>query len=276
MCGGEMIAITGSQTGFLSSNLLKALPDAVSIPRGVRKEFFPLTGWILQRRPTCVIHCAGLADVRMCMQYPREAFRVNTVDTMTLIEALAGSGIPLIYVATDKVFGSQEGCGTFAPYQPISAYDVSKVAAEMIVEEFARTNRCVIARFPNFYGPGDPHKERLFPSVVDAIKRKDATFAVRTSVHSARQYIFMPDVVKILDALTLYVKQGGSRFKHHFGTPHVKSVFQVICDLSSVFGHFLGIEEQHLDGEASQLSINLDTDIPVEFTSWEKSLESFK
>jgi nucleoside-diphosphate-sugar epimerase len=273
MCGGEMIAITGSSTGFLSSNLLKTLPDAISIPREVRKEFFSLTSWLLERRPSCVIHCAGLADVRMCMQYPREAFRVNTVDTMALVEALEGSKIPLIYVATDKVFGNQEGCGIFSAYQPISSYDISKVAAEMVVEEFAKTNPCVIARFPNFYGPGDPHKERLLPSVVSAIKRKDKTFTVRTSIHSARQYIFMPDVVKILTALTIYK---GSKLKHHFGTPHVKSVFQVICDLSSIFGHFLGIEEQHLDGEANRLSINLDTDLSVQFTGWEESLESFK
>lgn len=268
-----MIAITGSQTGFLSSKLLAAIPDSVSIPRPTRKEFFSLTQWLLERRPKCVIHCAGLADVRMCMQYPREAFRVNTVDTITLVEALGGSGIPLIYVATDKVFGNQQWCVTTTPYQPSSPYDISKVAAEMVIEEFAKKNQCIIARFPNFFGPGDPHKERLFPSVVEATKSKQKTFIVRTKSSNVRQYIFIDDVVDILIDLAAFNTR---KLKHHFGSPHLKSVHQVIENLCDLFEWHMQIEEQDLAGEASHLSIATDTDISFKsHTTWDQALRSF-
>jgi nucleoside-diphosphate-sugar epimerase len=268
----EKIAVTGSKDGFLSGRILDL--GCKYIPRTVRQNLDALKAWLDEANPKAVIHCAGLADVRKSIAYPGDAYMGNTVDTITLVRALEGTGIRLIYVATDKVFGDQENCSIHTPFKAVSPYDASKIAAEVIVEDFANRNPCVMARFPNFYGPNDPHTERIFPSVVNAIKNKQETFTVRTTADSRRQYIFVDDAVAALMLMTYGI--GSEQLKHHFGTPNIKSVREVINDLCRVFDHKMEIVEQNLPGEASKLSIDFNTSISFTMTGWAQSLEHFR
>lgn len=269
------IAITGA-SGFLGKHLMRHFSTvegtvALAVEREVRQDAAQWELWLQRHKPDVVIHCAGYADVRKSINNPWQAFRVNVTDTLTLLERLEGRNCVVIYVATDKVFGDQEGCHRSTEYRPLNAYDASKVAAEVAVKDFQKRNACVIARFPNFYGPDDGHKERLVPMVVDAIKRKDRVFRVRTNGQQTRQYIFIEDAVRCIERC---INNPGAAASHHFGTRIVKSVRQVIEDIGERFMWRMELQCENLSGEASRLSLALDTPFNVFFTDWKKSLDS--
>lgn len=268
-----MIAITGSENGFLSSYLFKRLQPAEFISRDTRRNQSWLNEWLDRYNPDCVVHCAGLANVRLCIEDPTMAYQANTIDTITLLNALEGRNIKLIYVATDKVFGDQEHCTLNTGYKPLNSYDASKVGAEIILADWSQRNTCLLARFPNFYGAGDPHIERLVPSVLKAIIEKQRTFSVRTNAEFSRQYIFIEDAVK---AIAQLIVADWPSTRHHFGTNIVKTVREVVMDLCELFNHKMDLVEQNLPGEASRLSLAYDTQMMVQFTSWQESLKAFQ
>ena len=267
-----MIAITGAN-GFLGRYLLDNMESSVAVPRISRANPIQWERWLDLWTPKIVIHCAGLADVRRSIAEPATAFRSNTIDTLTLLEGLEGKRIMLIYVATDKVFGDQEQCTPVTPYKPLNSYDASKVAAEIAIKDFQKRNHCIIARFPNFYGFGDNHVERLIPSIMLAMCSGDKVFKVRTNPDATRQYIYIEDAVRCIHKILAAPTASGV---HHFGTPIVKSVREVLTDLSKIFNYSMEIEAQNLSGEANKLSLAYHTPFKIEFTDWEKSLDCFR
>lgn len=268
----RIIGVTGS-TGFLGGKLLNQIAGAMTLGREVRQDAGKLERWLRDMKPEAIVHCAGLADVRRSMREPAEAFKANAVDTMTLLAALEGKGVLLVYVATDKVFGDQEDCGLDTAYKPGNSYDASKVAAEVAVRDFATRNPCVMARFPNFYGAGDWHHERLLPAIVDAIRRKDEVFEVRTNLEASRQYIYIEDAVRCIERC---LNNPGAAGVHHFGTTIVKSVREVVTDLCETLGYQMQLRCLNLGGEASKLSLAYQSPFNVPLTDWKKSLDCFK
>jgi nucleoside-diphosphate-sugar epimerase len=267
-----MIAITGAN-GFLGHYLIAGLSDSIAVPRVDRTDVKLWRSWLSGFTPSVVIHCAGLADVRRSMQDPALAFRANTIDTLTLLDGLEGKNILLIYVGTDKVFGDQEQCTPFTPYKPLNSYDASKVAAEFAIKDFQKRNPCVIARFPNFYGNDDRHLERLIPSIMLAMCSGEKVFKVRTNPDATRQYIYIEDAVSCIQKI---ISQPTASAIHHFGTPIVKSVRQVLTDLCAIFNYTLDIETMNLSGEANKLSLKYHSPFKIEFTDWDRSLDCFR
>lgn len=266
-----MIAITGA-SGFFGGYLLRELTPSIPVPRSARTNARHFRIWLEGVRPAVLIHCAGLANVRHSITDPALAFRSNAIDTMTLLDGLEGRAITLIYVATDKVFGDQEQCVPTTPYKPLNSYDASKVAAEIAVKDFQKRNPCVIARFPNFYGNGDNHLERLIPSVMLAICSGDKVFKVRTNPDATRQYIYIEDAVRCIQRIL----NGPIYGTHHFGTHIVKSVREVLMDLCAVFNYHMDLEVLNMQGEASKLSLAYHTPYNISFTDWDKSLDCFR
>ena len=123
--------------------------------------------WLERERPAAIVHLAGIVDVRYCTEHPLEAFRVHVSDTASILEAvrLGAPETPVVYVASDKSFGEQEGCGLDARYEASFPYETSKACEDMLVESYAATYSLPfsLVRFPNFFGEADRHVERLIP-----------------------------------------------------------------------------------------------------------------
>lgn len=67
-------------------------------------------------------------------------------------------------------------------YQPGFPYETSKACEDLLVESFRRTHGMPVclSRFPNFFGEGDRHLERLVPSICEAsAKRKELVIRTR-------------------------------------------------------------------------------------------------
>src|SRR5262249_50757942 len=153
-------------------------------------------------------------------------------------------------------FGEQEHCGLDTPYRVSFPYETSKACEDMLVASYAETYGMPVflLRFPNFFGEGDEHGERLIPGICRALARGER-FVVRTRLDgTVRQYVYVRDAAEIVvRALAREMPP-----KSHFGPPVLKTVGDVIRDLEAVTGRTLDLEMLDLPGEVSRLSIDND------------------
>lgn len=153
-----------------------------------------------------VVHLAGLSSVAESLADPALAWRVNTLGTVRLLEALAarrrqGEGDPVVLlVSTGEVYGR----GETAHHEdelpaPLSPYAASKAAAELAgFETWRRTGlRVIVARpFPHT-GPGQSPRfvvPALLRRVCDA--RREGRGDIPTgNLTPVRDFLDVRDVV---------------------------------------------------------------------------------
>jgi CDP-glucose 4,6-dehydratase len=276
------IAVTGVN-GFLGSRLRTKLESnghkVLHVSREIRRSAEQTQKWVNESNPAAVIHLSGIVDVRYCSQHPLEAFESHVRETAHILEAvrLATAGTPLIYIASDKSFGEQECCGLSTPYQPSFPYETSKACEDMLVETYTRTYSLPIylLRFPNFFGEGDRHFERLVPGICVALARGNE-FVVRTRLEGTiRQYIYVTDAAEIIMTVLKAALARDTKVwpKNHFGPTHLKTVGNVIRDIEVVTGRKLNLKVLDQPGEVSRLSIKDDNYLNYAYTDWLPALE---
>jgi nucleoside-diphosphate-sugar epimerase len=277
----KVIAATGI-SGFLGSHVQAALEAndcAVEhISRDVRRSADDLTQFLVTRKPAAIIHLAGIVDVRRCREHPVEAFQAHVMETAHLLEAIRihAPETPFLYIATDKSFGEQEECGLDTAYQAGFPYETSKACEDFLVESYRKTYgiRVCMLRFPNFFGEGDRHLERLVPSICEASARQKE-LVIRTCLDgTTRQYIYVRDAAEIVARCTVALIAGEPVWPvNHFGPPHIKTVGDVIRDMEAVTGRRLDVRVMNLPGEVSRLSIRDENFLRCSYTDWLPALE---
>jgi nucleoside-diphosphate-sugar epimerase len=265
------VGLTG-YSGFLGKFIIEAMPLVVPITRPVRHDPGSLKYILHYHKIKTIIHAAGMSTVVGAGADPLAAYEENVNGVKSILQAIAGTRVRLIYIATDKVFGDQLDCTPKTPIKPLTTYDCSKAMAEIMLDDFAKKHDVVTLRFPNFYGPGDRNHTRLFPTIIECLKGQ-TELRLRTNLDQRRQYIFVRDAARIVARIAT---EGTSLKKHHFGPDNFKSVRDIIGDLSLLFGKTPKVIELNQLGESPQLSIKTHTDLPnLEFTPWGESLRSF-
>ncbi len=152
------ILVTGPQ-GFAGSNLLarlgeRALPTEVDVTEAASPSEA-----VRQCAPSAIVHLAAISSVTASTEDPGEAWRVNVVGAVNLLEA-ARSHAPqarVLIVSTGEVYGRAEQVPTpeDAPIAPISQYAASKAAAEVACGLASRSGLdVVVARAFQHEGPG--------------------------------------------------------------------------------------------------------------------------
>ena len=110
--------------------------------------------------PSAVVHLAAVSSVGDSWRRTAETWRVNTVGTVNVVEALreAAPEARLLLVSTGEVYGRAEEHPTTeaAPVVPLSPYAASKAAAELAAGQAARSASLdvVVARAFQHEGPG--------------------------------------------------------------------------------------------------------------------------
>jgi GDP-4-dehydro-6-deoxy-D-mannose reductase len=152
------IIVTGAQ-GFVGRHLLaqlggRGLPvdvdvtDAKAVARAVAAT-----------APTAIVHLAALSSVGASWDDAGETWRVNTVGTVNVLEAvrLEKPETRVLVASTGEVYGRAEQVPTLedAPLAPVSPYAASKAAAEVACEQARRAGvDVVVARAFQHEGPG--------------------------------------------------------------------------------------------------------------------------
>jgi GDP-4-dehydro-6-deoxy-D-mannose reductase len=152
------ILVTGAQ-GFVGGHLLaqlggRALPVDVDVtdPKAVVRA-------VRASAPGAVVHLAAVSSVGASWEDAGEAWRVNAVGTVNVLEAVRADApeARVLVPSTGDVYGRAPEIPTTeeAPLEPVSPYAASKVAAEAACGQARRAGvEVVVARAFQHEGPG--------------------------------------------------------------------------------------------------------------------------
>jgi GDP-4-dehydro-6-deoxy-D-mannose reductase len=168
-------------------------------------------------KPDGCIHLAGIAFVPAADRAPAEAFRVNAVGTLQVLEAFRrhDPDSRVLCVSTAHVYGlpGQPGLpiAEVHPLSPHTLYGASKAAADQGTLLFARRHgfAAFTARPSNHLGPGqaETFAAAAFAAQAAAIRRGDHEPVMRVgNLDSRREFLDVRDVVSayrlLLEAAT--------------------------------------------------------------------------
>lgn len=95
-----------------------------------------LAAAVERHKPDVVVNCAAFHNVDQCELEPERALAVNALATFRAAKLCRDRGIRFVTVSSDYVFdgtASRPYCEDDAPH-PLSAYGVSKLAGELLIE----------------------------------------------------------------------------------------------------------------------------------------------
>lgn len=118
--------------------------------------------WLADECPDAVIHLAGQTFVPEAFRDPQRTLEVNLLGTLNLLQALKRRGFSgtFLYVSSGDVYGqvaeSDLPVVETLPPRPRNPYAVSKVAAELLCQQWSYSEpwRIIVARPFNHIGPG--------------------------------------------------------------------------------------------------------------------------
>ncbi len=163
--------VTGA-TGFVGPHLVRHLIDSGdrvvgSDPHDGRSpgpDLLDFEGWralVGSVRPDVIYHLAGWSDVGASWNAARQVWRANTEGTLGVLEAADAAGVArVVLVSSADVYGPLDPADMpildEQPTAPASPYGASKLAAEVLAQQFQRNSSIdvVIARPFNHIGPG--------------------------------------------------------------------------------------------------------------------------
>jgi UDP-glucose 4-epimerase len=149
-------------SGFLGSNIVKSLQIS-----GVKKvvcgdlipnkhldcEFVKLDVFDLNNitkifnNIDIIINCTGQITQPFNLCY-----KLNSIGTMNISQAVSGSKTRLIHISTVAVYGSADYCNEESPLNPETNYATAKAFAEQIFMENCDKKKLTILRISNLYG----------------------------------------------------------------------------------------------------------------------------
>ena len=251
------VLVTGS-SGFLGSTIVndyhKLFGDIIAVSRSIRNtdnsnvknyavdicdpSFISL---VQENSPTAIIHTAARSIVRDCEQNPADAFRQNVQGTINVLEAARKlqTNIPVIVLETDKVYGQQppENIPTTEehPLLGFSPYEYSKVLTANVCEFYRQYYGMNIysLRPANIYGYWDKNMSRIIPGTFDKLQRGESPTIYSGSETQLREYVFVDDVVRIIDQLIKVQPAAGA---YNISSGCVKSAGDMMQEIMNAMG----------------------------------------
>lgn len=118
----------------------------------------------------CIVHLCAISSVAEAESNRDECNRVNIYGSKILLKALDKSlskNAALIFASSREVYGDTRGQAVDerAIMQPINQYGKSKLIAQRLIEDYAKTNHtsCIIFQLANVYGGYFDKPSRLIP-----------------------------------------------------------------------------------------------------------------
>jgi nucleoside-diphosphate-sugar epimerase len=282
---GKRCLVTGG-VGFLGSHLCRALHDEGAEVVVLDREpahagtLFPLLNSgrdirviqcdlaladsvrrVVELRPDCLFHLAGLPYAPYTTRNPREAEQCNVQTTANMLEAArlvrtARARIPqFVFASSACVFGAAQHSplevdSPVAP--PEHYYTVTKQEAENRVHAAYRAHgvRAAICRFGNIYGPGDRHVGRIVPQVCHQLigERRDVLQLRRSDGESVFEFLHVDDAVTGLLHAAGRPAPAVDTWQFSGGAPNRLSVLEIAQLMSRLF------DGRHRDVRVNQQS----------------------
>lgn len=175
--------------------------ERIRVARGDITDYVTMERVLNEYEIDTVFHLAAQTIVGIANRAPLSTFETNVRGTWITLEAARRvSSVKRILVASsDKAYGTQP----ILPYtedMPLHGehpYDVSKSAADLIAQTYARTYNMPIAitRCANLYGGGDLNWNRLIPGTIRSALQGKAPI-IRSDGTFVRDYLYVRDAVR--------------------------------------------------------------------------------
>ncbi|MDD5669774.1 MAG: GDP-mannose 4,6-dehydratase [Candidatus Omnitrophica bacterium] len=147
-----------------------------------------------------VFHLAAQTIVTIALREPVSTFTSNIAGTWCVLEACrrVKTVKRVVTASSDKVYGEQRELpyNESMPLLGQNPYEISKVCADMIARDYAKTYGLpvVVARCGNLFGGGDFNWNRIIPGTIRAALRGTSP-VIRTDGTLVRDYFYVRDAV---------------------------------------------------------------------------------
>ena len=185
-----------------------------------------------------VLHLAAQAIVDQAIDDPLDTFEVNIQGTWNMLEACKRNPavVRIIVASSDKAYGNHDDLPYVEHTHHLKAaypYEVSKAAADLITQTFARTFKLpvVITRCSNLYGPGDMKMNRLIPRTISQL-HADKPPVIRDTATSLRDYLYVGDAAEAYLLLAEQMNETMHGEAFNFSTNAPMSVAEAISVIS--------------------------------------------
>ena len=187
-------------------------------------------------RPDYIIDFMGQGMVAQSWESPNQWYNTNIAKKSELLKGLNWEEFLKLYIriSTPEVFGSVDGLITEGKFfNPSTPYALSHATIDQHMKLMANQNDFpfTIARYANFYGPGQQLYRIVPKAVFFALTNKVLT--LDGGGISERAFIYKDDISSSLKALIANGKIGES---YHFSDTNCVSIRQVVQQIAECCG----------------------------------------
>ena len=265
------------------------LPETIERIVGDVADRALITQIVTGRGVDAIVHFAGRIRVDESMREPALYFEQNLTRTIALLDAATSvpSSRPLAFVLSSSaaVYGQAEQSPIveLSPLRPISPYGASKLAAEIVLESYARARgvRWAALRYFNASGahPDGSLRERhdpethLVPLAIDAAFGDRPSLVVYGDDYSTRDGTCERDYVHVMDLAEAHLaalsalNRGVAVGAVNLGSERGSTVKEVLAEVAQAVGrrvpHEIGLRRA---GDPPKLVAS--TDLAAEKLGW--------
>ena len=201
--------------------------------------------------PECIINFAALNVVAPSWEHPHDYMRVNVDMTLSIFEYLRDHPYTkYVHISTPEVYGSTESnnISEDAPFNPSTPYAVSRAAAEMMLQCYAKQYGFPVAitRGCNVYGPGQ-QLYRLIPKLIATIK-KGEKFQLEGGGQSRRAFLHVSDMVSAIYKVAM-AGVGVYHISPLEGLRTIKAVAEIVCAQMCVLPDYVLVAHPQRPGQ---------------------------
>lgn len=216
---GMHVMVTGSE-GLMGRPLVKALESqGAEVLHYDKTDGFDIMDLnnlkLSMAEQDVVFHLAAYSGVEHARELGYEAWRINTMGTLNVLEA-ARATMPkaVLTASTNHVYGKQTAherpTSEDARLSQLDTYSASKIAADYMARSYWHNYKvpAVAMRNTNCYGPDDPHVDHIIPGTITSILEGKRP-VIRGVGITSKSYLYVDDVVDAYLAVAQWTVENG-------------------------------------------------------------------
>ena len=196
-----MVSLITGGSGFVSSNLLQKMPDALLLD--IREPFIDKKKFVNQDISVefdieddleSVVHLAALSGLQACNEDPDQAYKTNVLGTKNVLELCRKKDAKIIFASSFAVYGFP------------NVYSLTKTAGEWLCQQYGEKYglKYSILRFANLYGENYHAKPvwNVVHTFIQNIVDGNPSLLIHGDGDQTRDFVYVQDLVeKILNEI---------------------------------------------------------------------------